>query len=117
MPKLTAGEKAQMIVDANDSLNDLCTIHYAVIGQANEYGEELPTYTDQANIECGFSYTPEMTNERGQIVTLDADAVLRLKLTQAIDTKDQVTVRGKRWNVDGVIDGRTVRVVALKRFA
>jgi hypothetical protein len=115
MPKLSQSEKDEMIIAAEDSFNDTCTVHADTGTSTNSYAEETDTYTDRANISCGFSYTPEYQNERGQIITLDADAVLRVSLDEEIGERDQVTVRDVRWDVDGVIDGRTVRVVALKK--
>jgi SPP1 family predicted phage head-tail adaptor len=115
MPKLSQAELDDMILATEDSFNDVCTIRADTGTSTNSYGEETDTYTEQARVACGFSYKPEYENERGQLITLDADAVLRVSLDQAIGERDQVIVRGLRWHVDGVIDGRTARIVALKK--
>ena len=115
MPKLSQAEKDEIIRAAEDSFNDVCTIRRDTGTSTDSYAEETDTYTDHPDIPCGFSHTPEYQNERGQIITLDADAVLRLSLDQAIGERDQVIVRDVTWDVDGVIDGRTVRIVALKK--
>lgn len=47
-------------------------------------------------------------------MTLDCDAILRVSLTQAVGVRDVVICRGKRFTVDGIVDGRTVQIVALK---
>jgi len=117
MPKLSDAEKADMIIAAEDSFNDTCTIHVLAVPVRDGYSEEVLAYTDLEEVECGFSSGPEYENERGAVVTLDADAILRLSLDQAISVKDEVTVRDERYTVDGVLDGRTARIVALKKMA
>lgn len=115
MPKLSRAELDDLIIAAEDSFNDTCTIRSDTGTTTDSYGEETDTFTEYEEIECGFSYGPESENERGQIVTLDADAVLRVSLDQAIGERDQVICRGETWQVDGVIDGRTARIVSLKK--
>jgi SPP1 family predicted phage head-tail adaptor len=93
------------------SLNDSCTLHTVTLTYAN--GEETKSFAD-TTVTCGFDPKPEYRNERGQLITLDADAALAVALTQTVKVQDEITCRSKRYTVDGVIPGYTVQILALK---
>ena len=115
MSLLSASELAEMIATAEASFNDLCTILSDTGTTTDEYGQTTDTYTTYEEIPCGFLTKEEFQSERGQAVTLDADAILRVSLDQAVTERDVVICRDTRFNVDGVVDGRTVRIVSLKK--
>jgi hypothetical protein len=62
---------------------------------------------------CGFSAGPQFRNERGQIVTIDADAVLRVAQGTNIKVKDKIVARSTTYIVDGIIPGRNVTIANL----
>jgi len=94
------------------SFNDSATLHVVTLSYAN--GEETKSFADTAGVMCGFNPKPEYRNEKGQLIVLTADAAMAVSLTQTVKVQDEVTVRSKRYTVDGVIPGYTVQVLALK---
>ena len=117
MDLISSSELADMIAAAEASLNDLCTLLAKTGSTTDEYSQVIDTYTTYEEVPCGFLTKEEFQNERGQIVTLDADALLRVSLDQAVSARDVVICRDMRFDVDGVVDGRTVRIVSLKQTA
>jgi SPP1 family predicted phage head-tail adaptor len=115
--QLSSHEVADLIATAEDSFNDLCTIHADSGTTRDEYGQETDTFTDTEEVPCGYLPREQFQTERGQAVTLDVDALLRVSLTQPVGARDEITVRGIRYSVDGVVDGRTVRIVSLKSIS
>ena len=111
---LSGPELEQMIAAAEASFNDLCTIHHFTGTTRDEYRQPIPAYTDLYDVPCGYQSREQMQTERSGVVTLDVDALLRISLRQEITARDEITVRGIRYAVDGVVDGRTVRIVSLK---
>jgi hypothetical protein len=116
MRKISAGEQARMVSTATSSFNDLCDIYHSATLIDSLSGEVLEAYDSSPTLasECGFYPGPEMRNERGQIVTIDADAVLRT--AQSIKVKDKVIARSVTYIVDGVTPGRNVTICALKEI-
>lgn len=116
MRKLTTGEKDRMIAEAVTSFNDLCDIYHwvslidSLSGQVLESGYDS---TPSLNTACGFSAGPQQRNERGQIVTIDADAVLRVAQGTSITVKDKVIARSTTYIVDGITPGRNVTIANL----
>ena len=116
MRKISAGEQARMVTVAVSSFNDLCDIYHWVSHQDSLSGELLEYYDSSPTLAsaCGFSAGPEFRNERGQVVTIDADAVLRT--AASIKVKDKVIARSVNYIVDGVTPGRDVTIAALKEI-
>lgn len=117
MSLLSASERAQLIATAEASFNDVCTLRSKSGSSQNEYGDVTNNFTETRNVPCGFLTSQEAQTERIQAVTLDADAVLRVSLDQPVSVEDEVIVRGMTFQVDGVVDGRTVRIVSLKQVS
>ena len=118
MRSLTTGEKNRMIAEAVTSFNDLCDIYHFAITTDSLSGEVLEGYdsTPSLNTACGFSAGPQQRNERGQIVTIDADAVLRVAQGTNIAVKDKIIARSVTYIVDGIIPGRNVTIGNLKEI-
>ena len=114
---LSQAELDGMIAAAEASFNDVCTIHHYTGTTQNEYRQPVHTFVDLLDVPCGYLPREQMQTERTNITTLDVDALLRISLTQAIDTRDEILVRGIRYSVDGVVRGRTVQTVSLKSIS
>lgn len=114
MRAISSTELARMKSVALASFNDSCTLHVVTLAYSN--GEETKSFADTSGILCGFNPKPEYRNERGQIVTIDADAALAVALTQTVKVQDEITCRSKRYTVDGVIPGYLVQILALKEM-
>lgn len=97
-----------------ESFNDTCTLYRATRYQDSNTGELLDSFDSGAVFACGLAVGPEFRNERGQVVTIDADAVLRLAAGSTIAVGDKVIARGKTYYADGVQLGHNVQVVALQ---
>ena len=115
MRSLTTGEKNRMIAEAVTSFNDLCDIYHFAITTDSLSGEVLEGYdsTPSLNTACGFNPSAQQRNERGQIVTIDADAVLRVAQGTSIAVKDKVIARSVTYIVDGITTGRNVTIANL----
>jgi len=116
MSHLTEREKLVQKAIAEASFEDTCNI-LVWSGYSDNYTDELDSYpTTASGVSCGFTYGKSMENERGQIVILESEAILRLSLEQELSVKDKVEVRNKIFFVDGVTEGSTVKVVNLKEL-
>jgi hypothetical protein len=116
MRAISAGELTRLTDTAEDSLNDTCDIHVPTIVMTALATQEK-SYTTTSNVACGFnvlSGTAEKTY-RGQVTTMDADALLRLPLDQDYEAKYEVTVRGLRYKTESIRVGKTVKLIGLKR--
>jgi hypothetical protein len=116
MAHKTAAEIAEHILIAEDSFEDTCNI-MVWSGYSDAYTDELDSWpTTLSGVLCGFAYKKAFESERGQLVILEDEAVLRLSLEQDISVKDKVEVRNKTFSVDGINEGITVKVVDLKEL-
>jgi hypothetical protein len=106
-----------MVAVAVSSFNDLCDIYHFVSTVDSLSGEILTGYdsTPALGTECGFSAGPQQRNERGQIITIDADAVLRVAAGTDIEVKDKVIARSVTYIVDGITPGRDVTIANLQQ--
>ena len=118
MRKITTGEQARMVAEAVTSFNDLCDIYHATSLIDSLSGEVLVGYDSNPLLStaCGFNPSNQSRNERGQIITIDADAVLRVAAGTDIEVKDKVIARTVSFVVDGVTNGRNVTIAALKEI-
>lgn len=114
MRKLSTTEKTKMTSTQVESLNDLCVIHTPTFTQ-NTLGEQSASWANSSSISCGFNPSNAVKNYRGEIISLDCDAVLRLALTQTISVNNEVTARSIRYKVNGITQGNGVFIVTLKR--
>ena len=116
---LTDRQKNYHKEQAGITLNDTCTIRQATGADRDEYGQPVYTFEEYEEIPCGIMYQSSagfaaFKREVDQAVVLYADAILRLLPDQPVSVDDTVTCRGKRYTIDGVYDGETIRFVALK---
>lgn len=115
MRKLTTGEVTRMITTQGESFNDQVTMFGYTQGQ-DSLGQLTDSYDSGSLLDCGLLTQAEYLNERGQVVTIDADAILRVAAGVAVDIKNKVIGRGVTYYVDGVQPGRHVQIVALKEI-
>jgi len=113
--KLTTAEVARMTTTQGESFNDQVVMYGYTEGQ-DSLGQVFDSFDSGATIECGLSTEKQHLNERGEIVTIDADAVLRVAAGVAVDIKNKVIGRGVTYYVDGIQPGRHVQLVALKEI-
>jgi hypothetical protein len=116
MRAISSGELERLVATGEESFNDLCDIHVPTIVMTALATQEK-SYTTTSDVACGFdvlSGTAEKTF-RGQVTTVDADALLRLPLDQAYEQKNEVTVRDQRYKTEFIRIGKTVKVIGLKR--
>jgi len=97
-----------------ESFNDSCNLYHQSITTDSDTGEQIVGFDSGTfSVACGFVEASEYRNERGQIITIDADALLRLPSTQAIAVQDKVVTHGKTYAVDGVSPGHHIQIVKL----
>lgn len=116
MTQLTVLEKTVHKAVAELSFEDTCNI-LVWSGSSDAYTDEIDTYpTTISGVPCGFKYGKSLESERGQVVVLEADAILRVSLDQDVSIKDKIEVRNKTYSVDGITDGITCKVINLKEL-
>jgi hypothetical protein len=114
MRKLSTTEKTRMTSTQVESFNDTCIIHSPTFTQ-DSLGERTATWTNSSSISCGFNPSNAVKNYKGEIISLDCDAVLRLSITETISVNHEVTVRSVRYKVNGITQGNSVNIITLKR--
>lgn len=117
---LSPSEQEDLQFTAEIHFSDTCSIkHDTGTPTTNTYGEETTVFVETLDVPCGFMTKMETQIERAQdqVITFDSDAMLRLPLSTEISEDDEVVVRGETWEVDGVVKGRTVLLVSLKRVS
>jgi hypothetical protein len=117
MRAISSGELERLVATGEESFNDLCEIHVPNIVMT-ALGTQEKSYTTTSNVACGFnvlSKSDAMQTYRGQLTTMDVDALLRLPLDQDYEQKYEVTVRGLRYNTESIRIGKTVKLIGLKR--
>src|SRR5512146_833708 len=116
MRTIDADELARMAAAQVSSFNDSATLFRVTHYQDSNTGQLSDSFDSGALLVCGLATGPEFRNERGQVVTLDADAVLRVAASQSIGVGDRVVARGVTYSVDGVQPGRNVQIVKLQEI-
>jgi len=115
MRKLTAGEVARMTTTQEESFNDQVTLFSHTSGQ-DSLGQVIDSFDSGNLIYAGLSTEKQQRNERGEIVMIESDAVLRVAASQAIAVGDKVIGRNVTFSVDGVQIGRNVKIAALQEI-
>ena len=115
MRKLTTAEVARMTTTQGESMNDAVTLYHFTSGQ-DSLGQLHDSFDTGNLVTCGLMTQKEYRNYRGEIVTIDADAVLRVAMSQSVHVGDKVISGGKTFIVDGVQVGRHVQIVPLKEI-
>lgn len=105
-----------MTTTQEESFNDQVMLYAHTSGQ-DSLGQVIDSFDTGNMIYAGLSTQKEFRNWRtGEIVTIDADAVLRVSYDQNISIKDKVIGRDVTYYVDGVQQGRHVQIAALKEI-
>ena len=115
MRKLTAAEVARMTTTQGESFNDAVTLYTHTSGQ-DSLGQLRDSFDTGNLVTCGIMTQKEYRNYRGEVVTIDADAVLRVAMSQGVSVGDKVISNGVTYAVDGVQLGRHVQIVPLKEI-
>ena len=115
MRKLTTAEVARMTGTQEESFNDQVTLYVKTSGQ-DSLGQLVDSFDTGNLIYSGLSTEKQYRNERGEIVTIESDAVLRVAASQSVTVGDKVIGRGVTFAVDGVQVGRNVKIVSLQEI-
>ena len=115
MRKLTSGEVARMTTSHTESMNDQVVLYAKTSGQ-DSLGQLIDSFDSGNLIYAGLSTEKQYRNERGEIVTIDSDAVLRVAASQSIAVGDKVIGRNITFYVDGVQIGRNVKIASLQEI-
>ena len=117
MRAISSGELERLVATGEESFNDLCDIHVPSI-VLTALATQEKSYTTTSDVACGFSVLSKSDatqTYRGQLTTMDVDALLRLPLDQDYEQKYEVTVRGLRYKTESIRIGKTVKLIGLKR--
>lgn len=93
MRSLTTAEVVRMTVTQGESFNDQVTLFTRASGQ-DSLGQAIDSFDSGALVTCGLMTQKEYRNYRGEIVTIDADAVLRVAMSQAVQVGYKVISDG-----------------------
>jgi len=110
---ITASELARMTTTQGESMNDQVTLYHFTVG-SDSLGQLVDSFDSGTLVTCGLLTQKEYRNYRGEIVTIDADAVLRLAMSQNVHIGDKVISDGVTYSVDGVQIGSHVQIIPLK---
>lgn len=113
MRNLTTAEVARMTTTQGESFNDVVTLHHFTVA-SDSLNQLVNTFDSGASVTCGILTQKEYRNYRGELVTIDADAVLRFAMSQAVHIGDKVVSDGVSYSVDGIQIGRNVQIIPLK---
>lgn len=115
MRKLTSGEVTRMTTTQGESFNDAVTLYAKTSGQ-DSLGQLIDSFDSGNLIYAGLSTEKQYRNERGEIVTIESDAVLRVAAGQSIAVGDKIIGRNVTFYVDGVQIGRHVKIASLQEI-
>lgn len=115
MRKLTGGEVAGMTTTQEESFNDQVML-FSRSGGQDSLGQVIDSFDSGNLVTCGILTQKEYRNYRGEIVTIDADAVLRFAMSQGVSIGDKVISDGVTYSVDGVQIGRNVKIASLQEI-
>ncbi len=115
MRKLSSAEVTRMTATQEESFNDQVTRYAHTSGQ-DSLGQVIDSFDTGNLIYAGLSTEKQYRNERGEIVTIDSDAVLRVAASQSIAVGDKIIGRNVTFYVDGVQIGRNVKIAALQEI-
>jgi hypothetical protein len=115
MRKLTTAEVARMTTTQGESMNDAVTLYTYTSGQ-DSLGQVHDSFDTGNLVTCGLMTQKEYRNERGEVITIDADAVLRVAMSQSVHIGDKVISDGVTYYVDGIQIGRNVQIIPLKEI-
>jgi hypothetical protein len=115
MRKLTSGEVARMTTTQEESFNDQVMLFSHTSGQ-DSLGQVIDSFDSGNLIYAGLSTEKQYRNERGEIVAIESDAVLRVAASQSIAVGDKVIGRNVTFSVDGIQIGRNVKIAALQEI-
>lgn len=115
MRKLASSEVARMTSEQESSFNDQVTLYVKTSAQ-DSLGQLVDSFDTGNLIYAGLSTEKQYRNERGEIVTIESDAVLRVAAGQSIAVGDKVIGRNVTFTVDGVQIGRNVKIAALQEI-
>lgn len=104
-----------MTTTQNESMNDQVTLYHYTLSN-DSLGQLIDSFDSGALVTCGLMTQKEYRNYRGEIVTIDADAVLRFAMTDTVHIGDKVISDGVTYLVDGVQIGRNVQIIPLKEI-
>lgn len=114
MRQLNTYDTSRMKAVAAETFNDTCSIHTPTITTIS-LGKQSKTWSSVDNVSCGFNPSNATKTYRGEVISFDWDAVMRLPISTSIDSKKEITCRGNRYRVHGITEGITVNIITLKR--
>lgn len=115
MRSLSTAEVSRMTDTQEESFNDQVTL-FSRSGGQDSLGQVIDSFDSGNLVTCGILTQKEYRNYRGEIVTIDADAVLRFAAGQSVSVGDKVISDGVTYFVDGVQIGRNVKIIPLKEI-
>lgn len=111
---ITQGEFTELVTAAELTLFETCTIYSKSGSQQDDYGQQSETYVTFYDVPCGVQAEGEREELRDQPIILTGNAMLRVKLGQTITVHDYVVVRGRSYEVEGVLPGLTLKKATLR---
>ena len=92
-------------------MGDVVTIINNTVTQ-DSYGDVVYSGVTVSGISCGFEFTGGKKYEKGELVLVDCDAVVRLPVTTTINSDDTVILTQKA----GVTHNQTFTVMESPRY-
>jgi hypothetical protein len=95
MRKLQKRDTDRLASTQSEAMNDLCTIYHVSYVTGSYSDDETQVLTGTFNVECGIQLTNGQIQERGQLLVVDYDAVLRLPSSQLVGLDDRIVLTEK----------------------
>jgi hypothetical protein len=90
MKKLQTGDYSRLASVQADAMNDLCNITHLTFSSGTYSTQGTETRVMVSGVPCGIDFTGGNVVQRGQVLLVDYDAILRLSASQSILLTDEV---------------------------
>ncbi len=90
MKKLLLRDFSRLANTQLESMNDLCNIRHISFSSGTYSTSVTETYSSVTGVVCGIDFTNGKLDQRGQVIFVDYDAVLRLPASQYVAINDDI---------------------------
>lgn len=89
MKKLAQRDTDRLASTQIEAMNDLCTIYHVTYVTGTYSDDETQVLTGTFNVACGIRLTNGQIQQRGQLLLVEYDAIVRLPSTQIVHLDDR----------------------------
>lgn len=90
MKKLQTGDYSRLASVQADAMNDLCNITHITFSSGTYSTQGTEARVMVSGVPCGINFTSGRVVQRGQVLLVDYDAILRLSDSQPVLLTDEI---------------------------